>query len=100
MTAPTSSPTSRAGLEARLSSLEPEEVRWTLLDYLTGKVKTSPRNEFFYVNDDGQIVALRYQDWKAVFLENRGQGFVLSRRPRPSTGPAERDSPRSTPWSS
>ncbi len=27
------------------------------LDYLTGKVKTSPRNEFFYVNDDGQIVA-------------------------------------------
>ncbi|HBL31145.1 MAG TPA: methyltransferase type 11 [Acidobacteria bacterium] len=40
MTVPISSPTSRAGLEARLSSLEPEEVRWTLLDYLTGK--TSP----------------------------------------------------------
>ena len=51
------------------------------LDYLTGKVKTSPRNEFFYVNDDGQIVALRYQDWKAVFLENRGEGFGVWREP-------------------
>jgi hypothetical protein len=42
------------------------------LDYLTGKVKASPRNEFFYVNDGGQIVALPYQDLKALFLENRG----------------------------
>ena len=51
------------------------------LDYLTGKVKESPRNEFFYMNDDGQIVALRYQDWKAVFLENRGQAFGVWREP-------------------
>ena len=27
------------------------------LDYLSGKVKESPRKEFMYVNDDGQIVA-------------------------------------------
>ena len=27
------------------------------LDYLTGKSKVSPRNEFIYVNDDGQVVA-------------------------------------------
>jgi arylsulfatase len=27
------------------------------LDHLTGKSKVSPRNEFFYVNDDGQVVA-------------------------------------------
>ena len=45
------------------------------LDYLSGKAKESPRNEFFYVNDDGQIVAIRYQDWKVVFLENRGEAF-------------------------
>ena len=31
------------------------------LDYLSGKVKEAPRNEFMYVNDDGQIVAMRYQ---------------------------------------
>ena len=51
------------------------------LDYLSGKAKQSPRNEFFYVNDDGQIVAIRYQDWKAVFLENRGQAFGVWREP-------------------
>lgn len=51
------------------------------LDYLTGKVKESPRNEFWYVNDDGQIVAARYKDWKVVFLENRGQAFGVWREP-------------------
>jgi len=51
------------------------------LDYLTGKSKVSPRNEFFYVNDDGQVVAMRYQDWKSVFLENRGQAFGVWREP-------------------
>jgi arylsulfatase len=52
-----------------------------LLDYLSGKVKESPRREFIYVNDDGQIVAMRVLDWKAVFLENRGQAFGLWREP-------------------
>jgi arylsulfatase A-like enzyme len=51
------------------------------LDYLSGKVKESPRNEFFYVNDDGQIVAMRYGAWKAVFLENRGEAFGVWREP-------------------
>lgn len=51
------------------------------LDYLGGKVKESPRNEFWYVNDDGQIVAARYQDWKVVFLENRGEAFGVWREP-------------------
>jgi arylsulfatase A-like enzyme len=51
------------------------------LDYLSGKVKESPRNEFWYVNDDAQIVAARYQDWKVVFLENRGTAFGVWREP-------------------
>jgi arylsulfatase A-like enzyme len=51
------------------------------LDHLTGKSKVSPRNEFIYVNDDGQVVAMRYQDWKSVFLENRGQAFGVWREP-------------------
>ena len=51
------------------------------LDYLTGKASDSPRNEFWYVNDDGQIVAARYKDWKVVFLENRGQAFGVWREP-------------------
>ncbi len=51
------------------------------LDYLEGKVKDSPRHEFWYVNDDGQVVAARYDDWKVVFLENRGEAFGVWREP-------------------
>ena len=51
------------------------------LDYLSGKTDKSPRNEFFYVNDDGQVVAIRYDAWKAVFLENRGVAFGVWREP-------------------
>jgi arylsulfatase A-like enzyme len=54
---------------------------YNLLDYLTGKAKESPRHEFWYVNDDGQIVAARYDAWKAVFLENRGKAFGVWREP-------------------
>jgi arylsulfatase len=54
---------------------------YDLNDYLAGKSKASPRREFMYVNDDGQIVAIRYDDWKAVFLENRGQAFGVWREP-------------------
>ncbi len=52
-----------------------------ILDYLTGKAKDSPRKEFVYVNDDGQIVAMRVGAWKAVFLENRAQAFEVWREP-------------------
>jgi len=51
------------------------------LDYLTGKTDQDPRKEFFYVNDDGQVVALRLGDWKGVFLENRGVAFEVWREP-------------------
>jgi arylsulfatase len=54
---------------------------YNMLDYLAGRTKASPRNEFWYVNDDGQIVAARYNDWKAVFLENRGVAFGVWREP-------------------
>jgi hypothetical protein len=52
-----------------------------MLDYLSGKVKDSPRNEFWYVSDDGDVVAARWQDWKVVFLENRGEAFGVWREP-------------------
>ncbi|MDX1390026.1 MAG: sulfatase-like hydrolase/transferase, partial [Acidobacteriota bacterium] len=51
------------------------------LAYLRGQTEESPRHEFMYVNDDGQIVAIRYDDWKAVFLENRGVAFEVWREP-------------------
>lgn len=54
---------------------------YDMTTYLTGEAKESPRHEFWYVNDDGQIVAARYDDWKVVFLENRGEAFGVWREP-------------------
>ncbi|TCR61727.1 arylsulfatase [Bosea sp. BK604] len=44
------------------------------LPYLTGQQPKSARNEFFYFNDDGEMVAYRYNDWKIVFCEQRQPG--------------------------
>ncbi|WP_108681590.1 arylsulfatase [Methyloceanibacter sp. wino2] len=52
-----------------------------MLPYFTGDAEESPRDEFIYVNDDGQIVAIRYKPWKAVFLENRAKAFEVWREP-------------------
>ena len=51
------------------------------LDYFMGKTDESPRREFWYVNDDGAVLAARYNDWKVVFLENRGSAFGVWREP-------------------
>ena len=44
--------------------------------YLTGQVPKSPRDSFFYVNDDQQLTGIRYNNWKAVFLEQRVEGTL------------------------
>jgi arylsulfatase A-like enzyme len=54
---------------------------YNMLDYLSGKTKESPRKEFWYVNDEGGIVAARYGDWKVVFLENRAETMAFWREP-------------------
>jgi arylsulfatase A-like enzyme len=47
-----------------------------LVQYLTGQVAKSPRQWFLYVNDDQQLVALRYDNWKIVFMEQRQPGTM------------------------
>jgi arylsulfatase A-like enzyme len=49
---------------------------YNLLPYLTGKESKSPRIEFFYFSDDGDLVALRYDNWKMVFMEQRVIGTL------------------------
>jgi len=46
---------------------------FNMLPYLTGEVKESPRPFFFYISDDGDVMAVRFQDWKAVFMEQRAK---------------------------
>ena len=46
------------------------------LSWLTGEAETSARNYFFYVSDDGDLLAVRYDNWKLVFLEQRHVGTL------------------------
>ena len=63
---------------------------YNFLPYLTGKDKTGPREEIFYFTDDGDLAALRFKDWKLVFMEQRLAGtlalwaepFVVLRLPK------------------
>jgi arylsulfatase len=46
------------------------------LPLLTGQTTKDPRDSFFYINDDQQLTALRYDNWKLVFLEQRVEGTL------------------------
>jgi arylsulfatase len=52
-----------------------------LLPYLTGETDDCPRDAFFYVNDDGALVALRVGDWKLVFHEQRARTLQVWSEP-------------------
>ncbi|MGH7795234.1 MAG: arylsulfatase [Candidatus Binatia bacterium] len=53
---------------------------YNITDALAGK-SPSPRKEFFYFNDDGSLVALRYNQWKLVFAEQRAHGMDVWQDP-------------------
>ena len=36
----------------------------------------SPRKEIFYFSDDGDLTALRYEDWKMIFMEQKTTGTL------------------------
>ena len=46
------------------------------LPYLTGQQEKSARDHFVYFNDDGDLVAYRFKNWKCVFEEQRQQGTL------------------------
>jgi arylsulfatase A-like enzyme len=54
---------------------------YNMLDYLSGKVKESPRKQFIYSDDGGNIVAIRVHDWKAVYAENRADRLQIWKEP-------------------
>jgi arylsulfatase len=47
---------------------------YDILPMLTGESAKSPRHEIFYFSDDGDLTALRYDDWKLIFMEQKAQG--------------------------
>lgn len=49
---------------------------YSLIPYFDGKVKESPRKEIFYFSDDGDLTALRYNDWKLLFMVQKARGTL------------------------
>jgi len=49
---------------------------YNLLPYLTGEEEKSPRPGFTYFSDDGDLTAMRYDNWKIVFMEQRTPGTL------------------------
>jgi arylsulfatase len=54
---------------------------YNLLPFVKGEVKENPRKGFFYWSDDGDLLALRYENWKLHFMEQREHGFKVWQEP-------------------
>ena len=50
---------------------------YNFLPHFTGKEEKGPRPGFIYFSDDGDLVGLRYDNWKFVFAEQRCHGTVM-----------------------
>ncbi|XIA66284.1 arylsulfatase [Bradyrhizobium sp. TZ2] len=46
------------------------------LPHLTGQQPNGARKQYIYFNDDGDLVAIRHENWKAVFEEQRATGTM------------------------
>ncbi|MCF6224555.1 MAG: arylsulfatase [Flavobacteriaceae bacterium] len=51
---------------------------YNMLPHLTGKEKKGARTELFYFSDDGELMALRYNDWKVTFMKQNETGTMLT----------------------
>ncbi len=54
---------------------------YNFVPFITGAEDKWPRREFFYFTDDGDLAALRVDDWKVMFLEQRAHGFDVWAEP-------------------
>ncbi|GAO01665.1 arylsulfatase [Anaeromyxobacter sp. PSR-1] len=54
---------------------------YNLLPFFSGEVRESPRKAFFYWSDDGDLLALRINNWKLHFMEQRARGMSVWAEP-------------------
>ncbi len=71
----------KAGYQAGNKTFRVHLDGYNLLPFLRGETQESPRKEFLYWNDDGKLVALRYNNWKVVFAEQRAESFDVWQEP-------------------
>src|SRR4029078_12109991 len=65
-----------AGYQPGAKSFKVHLDGYNQLPYLTGQQPRTARKEFIYFNDDGDLVAVRYENWKVVFEEQRATGTL------------------------
>jgi arylsulfatase len=58
---------------------------YNLMPYFKGEVAQGPRREFIYWTDGGGIAALRYDQWKLVYIEQRTEGLEVWAEPLVTT---------------
>jgi len=49
---------------------------YNILPLISGETKEGPRHEIFYFSDDGDLTAMRYDDWKLIFMEQKAVGTL------------------------
>ncbi len=49
---------------------------YNMLPLLTGEAEEGPRKEIFYFSDEGDLTALRYSDWKMIFMEQPAEATL------------------------
>jgi len=64
----------KGGVEAIGRSYKVHLDGYNILPMLTGETDEGPRKEIFYFSDDGDLTALRYEDWKMIFMEQKATG--------------------------
>src|SRR6478609_3771367 len=64
----------KAGHQAGDKTFKVHIDGYNLLPYLTGQVAHSPRKGFIYFSDDTDVLGVRFDNWKVVFMEQRVQG--------------------------
>lgn len=66
----------KQGYEANGKTFRVHLDGYNFLPYLLGEAENGPRPGFMYFSDDGDLVALRFDNWKAVFAEQRMEGTL------------------------
>jgi arylsulfatase A-like enzyme len=66
----------KAGLKVGEKEFKVHLDAYNLLPYLTGEVDTGPRRGFIYFSDDCDVLGIRFENWKVVFMEQRCRGTM------------------------
>jgi arylsulfatase len=65
----------KAGYKAGAKTFKVHLDGYNLLPFFKGEADAGPRREFLYWDDDGELVAVRVEDWKVVFKEQEHTGM-------------------------